>query len=255
MALSVSYSYEDHLGNILEAQDELCKKHNDAQSGSLLIRALVDQLLTTILPPPYDASPPGYEDSVNDLPPDYTSTDVLVTSAYPKSPLHIHTPVARTTTSNLDVSWPEKSERIDVDLTTPHNIRSHANKKAKQAAKAAKTAKWADSGDEGEGSKGGEGGSANGGDGGSAAGGAGGGDDGGDDAGSKKNKKGKKKGKKDEDDEEEKKDEDAGANADNFWDNLDTGEKAGDANADDEWATGATSKKKGKKGKKVCDLT
>lgn len=257
MAPSVSYYYADHLGSILEAQDELHEERNGAQSVPLLLRAWVEQLLTIIPPPPYDAQPPGYEDSVEDLPPEYTCTDVLATSSFSKSPLHIHRTVPTIQTYIYPPSWLEKSDRVDIDLKTPHNVRSHANKKAKQAAKAASKSKWADSGDEAEGSKGGgEGGSANDGDGGSAGGG-GGGDEGGGggddfwDEPGKKSKKPKKKGKKDDEEDEEKKTDGPAADADNFWDNLDSGEKAGDAVLEDEWATGASSKKKGKKGKKV----
>lgn len=266
MALLQDYSCADLLDTILVAPAEhhITKRH-ERHNELLIIEALLRQLSTTLHcppPPPYDAQPPGYEDTLNDCPPDYTSTDVLITSAFSKcsiSGLDPYLPIYTDHKSKPRVSNPD---RPHIDFSTPHNIRSHAGKKAKSAAKAAKKAQWAESGDEGEdGSKDGGGdGSNGGGDGGSAGGGAGGDD--GDGAGDdwfndtgKKNKKKGKKGKKDDEEEEEKKSDEAGAaaNTDNFWDDLDSGAKAGDANPDDEWATGSKKKDK-KKGKKVRTL-
>lgn len=247
MALSVSCSSVDRLDTLRTTQDDPTLRGAEQLPHSLFIRALVDHLFTSASPPPYDASPPGYEESLDDLPPDYTSTEVLATSTPAKPPLtwHIATNPRRT-----DIKSPL---RIHVDVSDTRNIRTHAGKKAKQAAKKANQAKWADSGDEGEGSKdGGDGSKDGGGDGGSAGGGAGGdgggGDDGWDDA-PKKGKKDKKKNKKAGEEEEEEENADGG----NFWDNLGDGAGggAGDANPVDEWGDVGTGKKNKKKGKKV----
>ena len=130
--------------------------------------------------------PPTYEDSLQDLPPDYTSTDALATSYF------LTHEIEKSNYYVLDQKlhfWvPETHEKVD--LTEIEGIRSYANKKAKKAAKAAQQAKWADSDNEengnaegGDGEGGGDGG--DGGDGGAGAGGDGGdppgGGDGGDD--------------------------------------------------------------------------
>ena len=258
MALSVSYSYGDLLDTTQEAPADHCWKRNERHNDYLFIGALLEQLSTLEPPPPYDAHPPGYEDTLNDSPPDYTSTNVLVNNQYSQWS-RIYDQTYPTYSDQKTKAARSSPDQPKIDLSSTHNIRSHANKKSKAAAKAANKAKWADSGDEGEGGSkdGGGDGSNGGGDGGSAGGGAGGddGDGGGDDFWGDVGKKGKKKGKKGKQDEEEeadkKKDETGGAaNVDNFWDDLDGGDKAEAANPDDEWATGASKKNK-KKGKKV----
>lgn len=259
MAASVAYYSGDPLDNVLEKRDDLEKSH--AQHVLTITQALVERLPTYTAALAYPTNPPTYEDTLNDLPPDYTLTEAFARCTQFQDDLPPAYSVVICTDSKQPLSY-ERSRKTEVDLTGLYNIRAHGGKKAKQAAKAANKAKWADSGDEGEGSKeGGEQGE--GGDGGSAGGGAGGGDDGGgggdddfwnDFSGGKKNKKGKKKGKGGDDDEEEKKDEAAsgGAGEANFWDDLDGGKgAAGDANGEDEWATLGAGKKKGKKGKKV----
>lgn len=137
-------------------------------------------------PEPHVAPPPSYEESVADLPPDYTNTDGLAVVHFSKLPLE---------GSGLERKQEHKSDvglfgrDTPVDLSAKEGIRSHANKKAKKAAKAVQQAKWADSDDEGkkEGDDGGNAGGdgAGGGDAGGGAGGdggdpPGGGDDGGD---------------------------------------------------------------------------
>jgi hypothetical protein len=148
--------------------------------------------------------PPSYEESLADVPPDYTATDALAV-------------VQGLVDVKLDLGLPEAglhhSQRrsdVKVDLTEPQGIRYHAKKKAKAAAKTAQSNKWGDEeekkeeppADDGAGA----GGDAGGGDGGGDAGGGDGGGDppggdgGGDDpediwgaAGGSKKKKKKKK--------------------------------------------------------------
>lgn len=148
----------------------------------------------------HSTAPPCYEDCLQDLPPDYTTTDQCAT-AQNLQDVEI---VTRTCIGT------EKSARptqligdifdVKVDLSQIDNIRSHANKKAKKAAKAAQRDKWADSDNEEnkDGAKEGGEGNGEGGDAGAGGDGAGdppgGGDDGDDwwDTG-KKGKKDKKK--------------------------------------------------------------
>lgn len=125
--------------------------------------------------------PPSYEDSLLDLPPDYTGTDGHATAQV--------TPETKPDLLDSTMTSPQRRSssdpgyfRVDVkiDLTEPQGIRSHANKKAKKAAKATQNAKWADDDDgekKEEADAGGDGGAGGGGD---DAGGAGGGDGGGD---------------------------------------------------------------------------
>lgn len=147
--------------------------------------------------------PPSYEDSLADVPPDYTGTDAAaVVNSLVDVKLGLDFPDAVATSR-------DSQRRSDArpDFNQPHGIRYHA-KKAKKAAKAAQKEKWAD--DDGEKKEeppadDGAGGDAGGGDtGGDAGGGDGGGDppggDGGDDpddiwgaAGGGKKKKKKKK--------------------------------------------------------------
>jgi hypothetical protein len=205
--------------------------------------------------------PPSYEDSLNDLPPEYVSTDALAT-----------------TKLFWDVSCPGSGSKMfsdagKVDLGAIEGIREHANKKAKKAAKQAAKDKWAD--DDNEEKKedapadggGGGGGDDAGGDGGAGAGGdPPGGGDGGDNndedwsfggGGSKKNKKKKKKNawedfeeeeKRKEEEEAKKAEEEAAAKA---AEEAPASAFAGEADPIDEWGSFATvgKKKKGKKGK------
>ena len=155
---------------------------------------------------PGQQSPPPYEDSLSDLPPDYSPTD---TSA-----------VAYCDAGSLKPLLPcSGSEKLDLDSID--GIRSYANKKKKKAAQAAK---WNDDEEEkkeegADGAGGGEGGDNGGGEGGGEGAGDGaggdppGGDGGGDEnpeddwfsGGGKKNKKKKKKNAFEEFEEEEKK--------------------------------------------------
>jgi hypothetical protein len=150
--------------------------------------------------PPAIVPPPTYEESLADLPPDYT--DTATTAA-----VCTRSDVKDSADFNGDQKLHPESRSLpsDFDVSEIDGIRSYANKKAaKKAAKAAQQAKWADSDNEenkDEGADGGDGGSG-GGDGGSGAGGDGGdppgGGDGGDDdwwntGNSKKDKKKKKK--------------------------------------------------------------
>lgn len=141
------------------------------------------------------APPPAYEESLRDIPPDYTSTDELARSnASYLSHDHKcdHSLRSRPATNAVDDK---------IDLTQPHNIRQHVNKKAKQAQKKAQQAKWADSDDEAKKDEPAEEEKGAGGNGGAGAGGSGdppgGGDDDwwndGNNGGGKKNKKNKKK--------------------------------------------------------------
>lgn len=145
------------------------------------------------------AAPPSYEESLTDLPPDYTTTDHLATCG------DICT-LADEKPTPLTTSTRRTSNDSKIDFTGTENIRQHANKKkAKQAAKAAQQSKWADDDDEGTkdgtadgGDGAGDGGAGAGGDGGSDP--PGGGDKGDKDeddwwneGSSKKNKKNKKK--------------------------------------------------------------
>ena len=206
--------------------------------------------------------PPTYEESLQDLPPDYTTSEALAT-------VHCAQNVKDSVNGYLvDQKFHpcvEDSHNI-VDLSQIEGIRSYAGKKAKQAAKKAQQAKWADSDNEENpdgGADGGDGGDNNGGGDGFGAGGDGGdppgGGDGGDDddwwntgASKKKEKKKKKKNaweefeeeekqKAEEEEEKKKAEEDAAA--------------VGVAQADplDDWGAFATVGKKSKKGKKGAE--
>lgn len=150
--------------------------------------------------------PPTYEESLQDLPPDYTTTEALAAFQLPQD---VKDSVGEILT-NLKL-YPSTGDAHDkIDVSEIEGIRSYGGKKAKQAAKKAQQAKWADSDNEegnGEGADGGAGGDDNGGgdDGAGAGAGGDGGDppgggdggDGGDgdiwDTGSKKKDKKKKK--------------------------------------------------------------
>lgn len=150
---------------------------------------------------PENVPPPTYEESIADLPPDYTDTAAVATVCNKSDSKD------GATCNGHEKLHPDSVDPpADFDVSEIDGIRSYANKKAKKAAKAAQQAKWADSDNEenkDEGAEGGDGGSG-GGDGGSGAGGDG-GDGGGDPPGggdddewwntgnSKKDKKKKKK--------------------------------------------------------------
>jgi hypothetical protein len=221
--------------------------------------------------------PPTYEESIQDLPPDYTTTDDQATVQVVKDAI---APEKAGICLDSEKVCRNKSGccefEVKVDFSKIDGIRSYANKKAKKAAKQAQRDKWADSdnedkqddgadgGDGGSGNGGGDGGSGAGGDGGDPPGGGDGGGDGGEDGGdggddwfdfgtSKKDKKKKKKNawadlmeeedEKKKEEEAKKAEEDAAAAA-----NVNT---AADADAMDDWGAFATvgKKKKGKKGK------
>jgi len=227
--------------------------------------------------PSHTPPPPSYEESLIDLPPDYTLTDALAVRAALHGKdglidtLHAVSMAAKTQGGSEKVDW-----------TSTEGVRNYVSKKQKKAAKQAQQSKSMDSdneekkgddggGDGGDGAQGGDGG----GDGGAGAGGdPPGGGDGGDNeedwftnAGGKKGKKKKKKNAFEEMEEEEKKREEeeakkaeeaaaaaaaAAADADAAA-TADTGGGAGAGEADpiDEWGTFATvgKKKKGKKAK------
>lgn len=130
---------------------------------------------------PSAVPPPTYEESFSDLPPDYTSTDALVTVGYigyAADAIASQDGKAGKTSTALGPF----EATVDIDLSTITGIRECANKKAKQAAKQAQQAKWNESGDEGNanGGAGGADGDQNGsGDGAGAGGDAPGGGDGG----------------------------------------------------------------------------
>lgn len=219
-------------------------------------------------PPCYQPLPPAYEDTLDDLLPDYTATDALA-CAQVTPPLYLPSKPENSPWKALAaLPGPLFADTVLVDWTSVEKIRIHISKKQKKAQQKAQQAKWADSDHEGDGAKDGgeEGGNdehnSNDGHGGGAGGGddGNGGDDGkgGDDEedwdyGSKKKKKGKKGKKQEEEEDEEKKEEEhtspAAATTSNIWDNLDG---AGDGvDPVDEWGT-STGKKNKKKNKKVC---
>lgn len=149
---------------------------------------------------PHTVPPPTYEESIADLPPDYTDTAAAATAC-------LKSDVKESLDFGGDRNLHPESKELpnDLDVSEIDGIRSYANKKTKKAAKATQQAKWADSDneenkDEGAdgadgGSGGGDGGSGAGGDGGDPAGGGGNGDDDEwwNEGNSKKDKKKKKK--------------------------------------------------------------
>jgi hypothetical protein len=154
----------------------------------------------------FGSPPPSYDDSVADLPPDYTSTDAL---AFAKTPEY--TPysslnasicsnvpdclrLSRDTSPGSSLFLDEKSLYPDIDFGfSEEGVRSHAKKKKGAAAAAAPKKAPADEGKKDDAAGSGDGGGDP-----PADGGAGGGDggSGGDD------KKGKKKSKKEQEEEE-----------------------------------------------------
>jgi hypothetical protein len=125
--------------------------------------------------------PPSYEESLADVPPDYTGTDAAaVVNSLVDAKLGLDFPDAAATCRDS-----QRRSDAKLDFNQPHGIRYHA-KKAKKAAKTAQKAAWAD--DDGDKKEeppadDGAGGDAGGGDagGGDAGGDAGGGGDGGGD--------------------------------------------------------------------------
>ena len=124
---------------------------------------------------PIDVPPPTYEESIQDLPPDYITNETFAAAQLPN-----YATVAskdgvchRQKPDSCENYFPEVY--VTVDWSEVEGIRSFANKKAKQAAKKAQQAKWADSDNEDNqsgGADGDEDGNDNGGgDGGSGAGG------------------------------------------------------------------------------------
>ncbi|KAF7187305.1 hypothetical protein HII31_11393 [Pseudocercospora fuligena] len=152
--------------------------------------------------------PPSYEDSVQDLPPDYTNTDSLAYTQCLLQDVEIVTNSSETRErgSTRTSHLLDSNHDVKVDLNVEEGLREHSKKKAKKAAAAAQKAKWADSDDEDkkeEGAGGEENGDGDGGNGGGDSGGGdapGGGDEGGGDDdwwnGGSSKKKDKKKKKK-----------------------------------------------------------
>lgn len=87
--------------------------------------------------------PPSYEESIADLPPDYTGTGAL--AVVHQSLVDVKLEAGPHGSKSRDS---QRRSDDKVDFTQPRGIRFHANKKAKKAAKAAQNAKWAD--DDGE---------------------------------------------------------------------------------------------------------
>jgi uncharacterized membrane protein YgcG len=148
---------------------------------------------------PRAVPPPTYEESLLDLPPDYTNTDSL---AAVDSLCLFQNVFESFALADAKSARSTSTVYVDIDLSKVEGIRQHANKKAKQAAKKAQQAKWMDSDNEENKdgtADGGDGGDANGG--GDAGGGGAdppGGGDGGDEddwwnSGPKKKKDKKKK--------------------------------------------------------------
>ena len=232
--------------------------------------------LSTSIPNLFDP-PPSYNDSVSDVPPDYTTSTDLASRKLDYTDLPPPPYILSPTFSRNETLIRNPITKPAIDFSTPVHVRQHVGKKAKQAQKQAQKDKWADEGDEGIGGDAGDqsGHGAGGGDGGAGAGGggnggdgAGGGDDGWDDVGAGKGKKGKKNKKKngfswdEEEDEEKKKEDEAKKAADeaagDVWGTEPTsgvtGRAAGgEANPNDEWGTAmqAGGKKNKKKNKKV----
>ncbi|QDS74291.1 hypothetical protein FKW77_003641 [Venturia effusa] len=198
------------------------------------------------IPPtlPAGTPPPPYEETTAELPPDYTNTDSValrLTQETDLPPRYVSCVARRT--GSLFALDPLITPRVD--LTSLHNIRAHAKKKANKSKAAAAPSsekkseppgeEKTDEGDKGSGN-GGSGGGGNGGNG-------NGGDDWGDDGwGKKDDKKGKKKkqqeeeDKKKEEEEEEAKrraDEEAAATANDEW-----------GDADNTWGSFASKKSK-----------
>ena len=132
---------------------------------------------------PEAVPPPTYEESIQDLPPDYTTTELLATVQTTRNVIDSKIDIV----DNHRFRFGDNGSFEKINFADVEGIRSHAGKKAKKAAKAAQQAKWADSDneenkDEGNGAGGDENG---GGDGDAGAGGDGGdhpgGGDGGDD--------------------------------------------------------------------------
>lgn len=128
---------------------------------------------------------PTYVESIQDVPPDYTTTNALATAYTTNVGIEANTCDLGCQKFDLGVG----NLHVEVDFSDVEGIRSHANKKAKKAAKEAQQAKWADSDGEGNndgaaeggedpnGNAGGDGGAGAGGDGGTPPGGGDGGDD------------------------------------------------------------------------------
>jgi hypothetical protein len=230
--------------------------------------------------------PPSYDDTIADLPPDYTTTDAPASVQLPEySPwssldasLCSDVPnclrLSCNTSPDSSLYLDEKSSYADIDFGfTEDGVKSHAKKKKGAAAK--KTTAF-DDGEEKKDEAAGDAGGDNGGGGGDppADGGAGGAGDGGDDKkddddwgswDTGKKKKGKKSKKEEEEEERKRKEEeeeaerkkkeeeDAAAAATGAGADLSWADQADDAKPDDDWGTfatvGKTTKKKGKKGK------
>ena len=229
----------------------------------MLVTALLHQLASS--PQSYGLLPLSNELDISL--PDHSSSEQLAAAATTfdvSAPAHLR---PRKPSDQQRKSLITMDFKIDFGDTT--GIQNRA-KKAKKAAKQAQQASfWADENNEGE-KKPEEGAEDGTGAGGDANGGAGGGDDpngggGGDDGrddwdfgGSKKNKKKSKKKQQEEEEEEQrrqeeeqkrKEEEEAAAAASN---SLDWAEDTNQANPEDDWATGFTTKKDKKKKKKVC---
>ena len=240
---------------------------NDLNISSKLESTITSSLISI---PNLFESPPSYNDSISDVPPDYTTTTELASQKLD----YIHTPPPPYAHSCTDrkrtLLIRDPIANPCIDFSTTHNVRQHANKKAKQAAKKAQKDKWADGDEGGTAGAGGEDGEQNGdgaagGSGGAGSGGGGNGGDGGDDewddVGAGKGKKGKKNKKKsafawdEEEDEQKKKEEEAQKVEDetgkNVWDDEPT--NGGDVQPNDAWGEFAQvgSKKNKKKNKKV----
>jgi len=233
--------------------------------------------------------PPSYDDTIADLPPDYTATDALAAVQSPEytpwsslnASLCSNVPnclrLSCNTSPTSSLYFDEKSLYADIDFGfSEDGVKSHAKKK-KGAAATKKTPGWGDDEDKKEEGAAGDAGGDNGGGDPPADGGAGGAGDGGDGGDEKKGdddwgswdtgkKKKGKKGKKDEEEEERKRkeeeeeaerkkkdDEAAAAATTSPGADLSWADQAEDAKPDDDWGAfatvGKTSKKKGKKGK------
>jgi hypothetical protein len=91
----------------------------------------------------FSRPPPSYEDSLTDVPPDYTGTDAAAAvNSLVDVKLDLGFPDAAATSRDS-----QRRSDAKLDFNQPHGIRYHA-KKAKKAAKTAQKEKWAD--DDGE---------------------------------------------------------------------------------------------------------
>ncbi|KAH0544944.1 hypothetical protein GP486_008479, partial [Trichoglossum hirsutum] len=89
---------------------------------------------------PYGSLPPSYEESVSDVPPDYSCTDTLASnskleSQHPAPPAYAsdgHPASSSSSSSNTQPIFDDPLQSITIDFSNTYNVRQHKKKGGKK---------------------------------------------------------------------------------------------------------------------------